>query len=380
MKVLHLISGGDCGGAKTHVLTLLKRLMKDGVNVELLCIMESSFTEDAKNINIPTKIISQKKRYSIKPIFEIKNYIKNGQYDIVHCHGARANYLAFFIQNKLDIPFVTTLHSDYKLDFKDNFFKQIIFMPINTIALRKFKYILTVTENFKNMLIKRKFKKNKIFVIYNGIDLDTPINTISKAKFLEKYNIIYDEKNIYIGIVARLETIKGLTYFLETCKEICKNNKNVVFLIAGSGNLEKSMLDYIKQNNLENVKMLGFVKDINSFYNVLDINTLTSYSESFPYALLEGARMKKMAISTAVGGIPEMIQDSKTGYLTKPKNHLEIVDKINMLIKNKNLIKKLGENFYNHIYNNFSDKKMANTHIDIYKKIIKEKNSEKNNR
>lgn len=50
MKILHLISGGDEGGAKTHVLTLLSALIKKGINVELLCVMESSFTQEAKKI------------------------------------------------------------------------------------------------------------------------------------------------------------------------------------------------------------------------------------------------------------------------------------------------------------------------------------------
>ena len=87
MKVLHLISWGDGGGAKTHVITLLKRLMNEGINVELLCIMEGSFTEEARKEKIPIKIIHQKKRYSLKPILDIKKYICKGNYDIVHCHG-----------------------------------------------------------------------------------------------------------------------------------------------------------------------------------------------------------------------------------------------------------------------------------------------------
>ena len=62
MKVLHFISGGDTGGAKTHVLTLLPKLKEIGVDVELLCIMEGVFTQEAQKLNIPVNIILQKKR------------------------------------------------------------------------------------------------------------------------------------------------------------------------------------------------------------------------------------------------------------------------------------------------------------------------------
>lgn len=373
MKVLHLISGGDEGGAKTHVLTLLKRLIKDGIDVELLCIMEGDFTKEAKEAFIPIKIIHQKERYSLKAIFEIKKYIKDGGYDLIHCHGARANYIAFFIKNSLNMPFITTLHSDYKLDFKDSRYKQAIFMPINAIALRKFKHILTVTKAFKDMLIKRGFDENRLLVIYNGINLDEKIEPLPKEQFLKNYNIEHKPDYIYIGIAARLQVVKGLKHFLEASKLLLKENKKIMFLIAGTGTLEESMKTFIRQNNLEeNVKMLGFVKDINSFYNVIDINILTSYSESFPYSLLEGARMKKATIATDVGGIGEMIKSNETGFLIKPYSHNEIVEKIKIFIKNKNIMKEFGENFYKNVYDNFSDIKMSKTHIEIYKNIIKE--------
>lgn len=373
MKVLHLISGGDKGGAKTHVLILLERLIKEGIDVELLCIMEGSFTEDARKLGIPIKIIPQAKRYSLKPIFEIKKYIKENKFDIVHCHGARANYISFFIKNSLKIPFITTMHSDYKLDFKDSFYKQAIFMPINAIALKKFDYILPVTKAFENMLIERGFKKEKMFVIYNGISFENEINITPKKEFFEKYNIPLKDDYIYVGLAARLQMVKGIEHFLEGCKILLEKNEKIIFLMAGTGVLEKSVKSFIKQNNLQdNIKLLGFVKDINSFYNAIDINILTSYSESFPYSLLEGARMKKATIATNVGGIGEMIKDFETGLLIKPYNSFDIAEKIQILIKNKNLMDEFGENFYKDVFEKFSDLEMAKKHIEIYKKILKE--------
>ena len=129
----------------------------------------------------------------------------------------------------------------------------------------------------------------------------------------------------------------------------------------------------IKNKSLtDKIYMLGHVNDIDSFYNAIDINTLTSLSESFPYALLEGARMKKATISTDVGGISEMIKDGKTGYLVKTMDTKGLCEKILLLSENAQLRKKLGESFYNDTKNKFSDKKMALTHKQIYEKIIKE--------
>ena len=133
------------------------------------------------------------------------------------------------------------------------------------------------------------------------------------------------------------------------------------------------MKSFIKDNNLQNnVKMLGFINDIDSFYNAIDINVLTSYSESFPYALLEGARLKKATIATMVGGIPEMIKNNETGLLIKSHSSEDVAKKIDILLKDRELMSSFGENFYKYAYDHFSDTKMAKTHIDIYKNIIKE--------
>ena len=76
MKILHFISGGDSGGAKTHVLTLLDNLRKLNIEVELLCIMEGVFTEEARELGIPLLNSTRKKDgiylYSVK----LRNLIK----------------------------------------------------------------------------------------------------------------------------------------------------------------------------------------------------------------------------------------------------------------------------------------------------------------
>lgn len=373
MKILHFISGGDTGGAKTHVLTLIRRLIEIDIEVELMCIMEGVFTKEAKRRGIPVKIIPQKKRYDITVISKICRYINKGNYDLVHCHGARANYISMFIKRKINIPIITTLHSDYKLDFKDTWYKQAVFAPVNSLALRCFKYVLTVTEAFKKMLIERGFDENRLFVVYNGIDFDYVPDMVEKEEFFSRFGIDYDDTKIYVGIAARLYAVKGISTFIDAAEMVVNKNKNIVFIIAGDGSGYEKYETMIKNKSLtDKIYMLGHVNDIDSFYNAIDINTLTSLSESFPYALLEGARMKKATISTDVGGINEMIKDGKTGYLVKTMDTKGLCEKILLLSENTELRKKLGESFYNDTKNKFSDKKMALTHKQIYEKIIKE--------
>lgn len=374
MKIIHLISGGDTGGAKTHVLTLLENLRKQNIDAELLCIMEGIFTKEAREKGIPVTVIPQAKRWDIGVIKKILAYINESGCDLVHCHGARANYIALFIMNKVKAPMITTLHSDYKLDFKGNARKQMIYTPINAFALRRFGNILTVTEAFKNMLVKRGFKADRLHVIYNGVDFNRELKAAAPSEFMEKSGLFYDNSKKYVGIAARMYAVKGVEVFLGAAKILAPKHKDTVFLVLGDGDMMPECKRFVEENHLtDQVKLLGQIQGeelMNSYYSFVDINTLTSYSESFPYALLEGARYGRATVATAVGGIPEMIRDGETGFLAPSGNCEVLAEKIGSLLDDDSLRHKIGNNFYEDAKERFSVESMAKTHTDIYKAII----------
>lgn len=121
---------------------------------------------------------------------------------------------------------------------------------------------------------------------------------------------------------------------------------------------------------IDHIHFLGFVKDQYSFFNAIDINTLTSLSESFPYAVLEGALMRKTIISTEVGGLSKLIEEGKNGYLVKVGDEKDLAVKIEKLSDDKNKIKEMGENLFKKVEENYSSETMAKEHIKIYEKII----------
>ncbi len=368
MKVLHLISGGDTGGAKTHIISLLKGLNKI-IDANVICFLEDTFYEDAHAAGISIKVFKQKSRSDMSVVKRLVEEIEKENYDIIHCHGARANFIAMFLKRKVKLPLITTIHSDYKLDFKDNIYKKFVFTTLNTIALKIFDYYIAISDTFKAMLVERGFKKDEIFVAYNGIDLDVPPEYESKEEFLKKYNIDYEDKMI-VGIVARLDLVKDHETFIKAANIVLKTNKDIVFLIAGDGNDEKRLKDIVKNLKIEdNLHFLGFVKKPYSFFNAIDVNVLTSVSESFPYVILEGARMRKTVISTNVGGVSMLIKDDYNGYLIPVGDENALAEKINILYSNIGKTKAMGENLYNDVAENFSSDSMAEEHVKIYKEI-----------
>jgi glycosyltransferase involved in cell wall biosynthesis len=178
-----------------------------------------------------------------------------------------------------------------------------------------------------------------------------------------------------VGIAARLNAIKGFDMFLKSAELTASRRDDIDYIILGGGELWDMCQNFIKEKGLvQRVHMPGMINDpviMNSFYRYIDVNTLSSYSEGFPYALLEGARMKTATVSTAVGGIPEMITDGKTGYLVPSGDETAFAEKIELLCSDDTLRQRMGEAFFKDANARFSVKTMVKTHINIYNEIIK---------
>ncbi len=371
MKILHVISGGDTGGAKTHVISLLKELQKN-ISVDLVCFMESDFTHEAKKQNINIEIFNQKTRLDLSAVNKAINKIEKENYDIIHCHGARANFISLMLKAKTKKPIVTTIHSDYKLDFKGDFFKNIVYTNVNAFSLKFIDYYIGVSKSFKLMMVERGFPEEKIYSVYNGIDIDEEIAFISKENFFKKHNIPLNEDEVYVGIMGRLHPVKGHQIFLQAAHRAYKKNKNLRFLIAGDGEEREKLEEQIKNLGMDKVvHLIGFVSKPYDFFNAVDINTLTSYSESFPYVILEGALLKKPTISSDVGGIKDMLINGKTGYVFDIADSKTLSEEILELANSKEKRIRIGEALYQMVRDNYSTKNMAEKHIEIYTDIIK---------
>lgn len=372
IKVLHLISGGDTGGAKTHIFSLMKGL-KGLVQTKIICFIDDTFYRDALDQGIDIEVFPQKRRSDMSAVKKIADMVNNEGYDLVHCHGARANTIAIFLKRKINVPMLTTIHSDYLLDFKDTFYKDLIFTPINTFALKRFDYYVAVTENFKNMLVSRGFTEDKIYTLYNGIDMDMPSDILSKEEFLRKYGLEDKARGKFIlGQAARLDNVKNVQMTIKTVKKIREHRDDFLVLIAGTGEEDDKLKAMVEEYGLEdNVAFLGFVKENLSFFNAIDLNLLTSLSESFPYVILEAAKMGKTSIATSVGGLGEMIRYGVDGYLVEVNDYRALAEKIEFLMDNREILDKFSKSINARVNENFSSKAMAKRQEEIYTDILK---------
>ena len=158
MKVIHLIGGGDTGGAKTHVLNLLREL-NNSIDARLFCFRKGDFSEDAEKMGIPIDVIESGN--PVVGLRELKRLLAGEHVDIIHCHGARGNLMGNLIKKHLGAPVVTTVHSDYRLDYLGRPLGRLTYGNINALALRRFDYYIGVSDAMVDLLISRNFPPEK---------------------------------------------------------------------------------------------------------------------------------------------------------------------------------------------------------------------------
>jgi len=369
MKVLHMISGGDKGGAKTAVFSLLLALSEE-IDITIACFTEGVFYQEVQGLPVKSILFKQKFRNDLSIIGRLSRYIRQNGFDIVHAHGARANFISMMLKLFVKVPIVTTVHSDYKLDFTDKLYKKWVFTLLNAIALRTVDYYIGVSDAFRRMLIERGFARDRVFSVHNTVETERTLEFVPKDEFLRRFDMA-PNRNALVGIIGRLDYVKGHDIFLRAAAEICKTRGDITFLIAGEGFEEANLRKLAKSLGIaDRVRFTGFVDDIFSFINAIDVNVCASRSESFAYMLHEGALMKKPAVSTNVGGISELIIDGVTGTLVPEGDYRALAAAIVRYIEDPALGAAHGEKLHAYVNANFSKETMQRKSIGIYETIL----------
>ena len=151
MKVIHLISGGDTGGARTHVYSLLKYLGQI-IDVQLVCFRGGDFADGAAALGIPTMVLD---RGFAANLGAPKKLIRAGEYDPVHCHGSMANVMGALLRRSVRVPVISTVHSDYRLDYLGRPFARAVYGTLNIWALHQLDYRVCVSDPIRQRLIDR---------------------------------------------------------------------------------------------------------------------------------------------------------------------------------------------------------------------------------
>lgn len=265
-----------------------------------------------------------------------------------------------------------------------------IFVAMEKIGSVGATKIICVSNRVMADGIRKKIAKPKKFLlIQNGIDftptpnsepmLQAPatelppvmvwgLNVENKRDEIRKnYNI--KPKEIVIGMVSRLAYPKDPLLFLQIAKEILKKEKDVKFALVGSGPLSDKCHNFIEKEKLEEkILLLGEKSPLEAreLFFVFDIFVLLSNFEGMPITILEAMFASLPAVVSNVGGIPELIEKGKGGFLVRNNYFGEIKEAIDYLIKNPQIRKQMGVYNLQKAKANFTLKRMVSQYESLY--------------
>jgi glycosyltransferase involved in cell wall biosynthesis len=363
MKILFLNSYGiKVGGTETTIKELKTELQRKGHEVRILT---SDFT-NGKKLFADYTFKNVESNFVLKLFYRLFNpysYIKLKQIlteynpDIVHLH--RMDLLSpsvLFLLKKT--PAVLTIHGpeDFIKSlivwfmpytfFKEGktvsvknltvtgklhyFFHTIIQLPIYRLGLRNINLFISPSQYFSKLLDKNI---QPVITVPNGIKLlDT------KEKSIDGYNLLF---------LGRLDKFKGIEYIIFAMPQIIKHFPNTKLSIVGEGNYKVDLSKKVKQLDLEKkVRFVPWLRTdkIHTSYESADIVLMPSiWPESFGKVGVEAMSVGRPVIASRVGGIPEWLQDTKTGFLVEPGNSEKIAEKVILLFTDRKLLRRMGK-------------------------------------
>lgn len=361
----HLGYDGIMHGAGKYYLNTIPAIDKTKFNVTL-CVLRArdhltNLFEEAK-INI-THLGKQK--FDPRILSSLINFLKKGNFDLIHSHGYGSDNFGRIVGSILGIPTIIHAHdenSNYPLIQN---IADFLLVPLTSNAI-------AVSQNVKESCIKkRRINQKKIFVLHNGIPLKNFIRLDEKLIDEEKRRFGIKSDSVVLGTVARLRKEKGLKYLIQSVPEILNSFSNIVFFIAGDGPIREELETLAKDLKVENkIIFAGFCNNIPAVLSLIDIFVAPSLTEGSPLGIFEAMAMGKPIIASNVGGIKEILNDNETALLVPAENSEQLAAKILFLLKNKNEMRSLGTKAFEESKkydNSFLVKKLE----DIYFELLK---------
>ncbi|MCP1225884.1 glycosyltransferase family 4 protein [Sebaldella sp. S0638] len=245
------------------------------------------------------------------------------------------------------------------LDFFGHIYEHLISYFVKKNVTSFYGVSLACNEWLKHFKITAKG------VFYNSVDKNIEKDEYFNVK--ETFNL--NDESILIAFTGRLIKEKGVLKIIQSFDIISRKYKNIVLFIIGDGELYD---DIIKNNKNSRIFITGRMehKKIMKLLEQSDIFILpTDFPEGLPTSVLEAGLEKCAIIATNKGGSPEVILDSEYGIILKKNNNEEIIENLEKLINSKDMRKKMAENVYKRVIENFNWENTANQILNEFNAI-----------
>ena len=362
MKILHIISSGGMYGAEAVILNM-SRTLNQSSHSSVLGVFSNSANpnlqlhEAAAREGIESHLIPCNGQIDRTVTASIRQLVARTNADIIHAHGYKADIYVYFALPASGIPLVSTCHTWY-----DNNLLVTLYGMADRLVLRKYAAVVAVSDEVKQRLLRAGVREDKIHLVRNGIDL-RPFENASPSL---RNGFAKGDPPI-VGLVGRLSIEKGVDIFLQAATRVLLELPSTRFVVVGEGPDRDKLESLIDQLQIRgSALMLGRRDDMPSVYASLDIMASASREEGLPMAILEGMASSLPVVATAVGEVPTIVLDGRTGILVPPKNPELLATAIMTLLRNPDEQRRFGAAARKLIEDEFSAGRMTGDYLRVY--------------
>lgn len=331
IKVIHVISDTNIGGAGTVLLTTLYNIDRSRFDVKVVLPEGSALIPrlDALGFEHMTTKGGADKSFAIGAISEFMRIFKAEKPDIVHTHAAFSARIAAFLSGvRIRIH---TRHSTFAPRPMLTRFplRNLCGLVNNTLSTT----MVAVSDSTKENLTAMGANPRKVEVIINGAEPLRKVSAEEAAALREKLGIAPDD--FVVGMSARLEEVKGHIYLIEAARILRERGyANLRVLLIGTGATEQFLKEKTREYDLTDCVLFpGFVTDVAPYIQIMDVIANCSFgTEATSMALLEAMSLAKPAVATDYGGNAFIIENGKNGFIVPQKSPSNLAEAIQKLI------------------------------------------------
>ncbi len=351
-KILYLVTKSVWGGAQRYVFDLAKNFKNSGHDVVVALggngpLAEKLKIEGIRVIHIPSlerdiKIIDE-----LALFFRLTTLCIRERPDIIHLNsskiggvGAIAGKFGKIFSRKKNV-IVFTAHGWAWGEERPGWQRHLIIVLTRIAGFFQDRIIVISKHDFDSAL-RYGIPERKIHFIQNGIGEIQFLAPLDAQRAISE-KIGTHLKRPAIAVIAELTRNKGISYLMQALRMLKRDGMDFSCVIIGDGEKRNATERLIEKNDLnEMVYCTGFIENAAQFLKAFDILVLPSIKEGLPYVLLEGMQAGLPLVGTRVGGVPDIIENGKNGFLVEPRDPASLAHAIARAISLKDSLLPAG--------------------------------------
>jgi glycosyltransferase involved in cell wall biosynthesis len=364
MKILQLISSRGFYGAENVVIELSLALRKAGCTPVVGVFRNKSgdslaVAEVARANGLEVEVIPAEGKYGKETNAAIAGAVERHGVDLIHSHGYKTNFAAFWAMGVHRVPLVATCHL-----YTDENLRLRVYGIVDRFVLRYFDRVFGVSETEARRVIESGVAAERVEVVHNGIDVE---------RFEQgEASLRAPGDGLVVGMVSRLQQHqKNCAGFIRAAHFALGQGIAARFVLVGGGE-DRGQFEALaaELGIAEKVTFAGVRKDMPEVYRSLDLFVLPSFAEGLPMVVLECMAAGRAVLATDVGAVSEVVKNGETGVLVASGDQEGLNRAMVELLRDGELRGRLAEGGRRLVRDNFSRERMAGRYLESYERLV----------